>query len=105
MKIATSIIVIASFFITNSIIADEITENTVEFCDQQLIQASINCNNDTDLESCIRDYLSESECQVEIENESNVDICDKECAKDFITLLNDNSDDQNENILSLTEGE
>ena len=81
-----------ALFIASPIIADEATtKDTLEYCDQQLIQASISCSNNEELESCIRDYLAEGGCQIEIENEADVDVCNEECAPDFSALLDENN--------------
>ncbi len=91
MKIIDHLVIIIVPLITTTFpaTANDDIKNMLEYCDQQLIQASINCSNNKELEKCIRDYLAEGECQVEVESESNVDICNEKCVPSSFSFLFD----------------
>jgi len=50
-------------------------------CDKKLVKASQACSEMNNVEDCIMEYLSDTECRLEIISDENVDIC-KECSKE-----------------------
>ena len=99
MKISRLMVMISVTVLSHAISADDVDNNVLGFCDQQLIQASIRCTESEKLEQCIRDSLAEVDCKMEVSDETDVDMCNEECAPDLTAIQGE------ENNLSLTEGE
>ena len=99
MKISRLMAVIGVTVLSHAISADDVDDNALGFCDQQLIQAGIRCTESEKLEQCIRDFLAEVDCKMEVSDEADVDMCNEECVPDLTAIQGE------ENDLSLTEGE
>lgn len=46
-------------------------------CDQKLIHASKACENIDKTEECVMKHLADTECQLEVIKDENVDICEE----------------------------
>ena len=61
------------------------SEDNLDYCSQQLVQASISCLGADTLESCISDALEQADCAVEILAQEDVNVCNETCSPDIVT--------------------
>jgi hypothetical protein len=63
-----------------SLSASTYAATSLNDCDQKLIQASKACKNadkTDEREECIMEHLADTECQLEVIKDENVDICEE----------------------------
>ena len=79
MKMLGSLIV-TLYFLTFLAVSESKADESLAYCDQQLLQASASCSDSNSLESCIVTALAGTDCKLEIATEDEIDICNESCA-------------------------
>lgn len=89
MKVACAVVLSVFFVFSTAVLAEDVLDLPV--CEQQLVKASISCQNADTLnllEACIVDRLAQSSCMSDVSNiaDSDVDMCSEGCEPDLSNL-------------------